>query len=108
MIATTIEQSKKLIELGIDVNSADMYYWNNRELKIGSSKAMDIEFDTPAWSLSALLNILLSPHLEQYDNDTWVCSVFNENNHFIDDSYGIEPVDVCYEMILKLHDQKLL
>ena len=26
MIATTIEQSKKLIELGIDVNTADMTY----------------------------------------------------------------------------------
>ena len=25
-ICTSIEQSKKLIELGIDVNTADMYY----------------------------------------------------------------------------------
>ena len=26
MIATTLEQSKKLLELGIDVNTADMFW----------------------------------------------------------------------------------
>ena len=84
MIATTIEQSKKLIELGIDVNSADMYYWHGcyRLLRVNDGKCEDI--DIPAWSLSALLKILPCPHLEQYDIDIWVFSVFNKNNYFID------------------------
>jgi len=73
-IATTIEQSKKLIELGIDLNTADMTwekvaksltedsYW---KLIIG----LDISIKNnlfsyrngyvfPAWSLSALLSLL--------------------------------------------------
>lgn len=31
-IATTIEQSKKLIELGLSADTADMYYYNNDEI----------------------------------------------------------------------------
>lgn len=67
-ICTSIEQSKKLIELGLDVKTADMYHtkeiYPNKDGKrrtstsIGNmpiSRLRDIEF-IPAWSLSALLN----------------------------------------------------
>ena len=79
-ICTTIEQSKKLIELGIDVNTADMYYQYFKSYSssngvttgycdipiIGSWKKYHISIpdpampnaDIPAWSLSALLAIL--------------------------------------------------
>ena len=57
-ICTSIEQSKKLIELGIDVNTADMYYDVNSygiqdkpEVAIGKVWSKDI----PAWSLTALI-----------------------------------------------------
>ena len=64
-ICTSLEQSKKLIELGIDVNTADMiYYWfgdfelNDEwyELHLGTNRVNDK--DIPAWSLSALIDIL--------------------------------------------------
>ena len=65
-ICTSIEQSKKLIALGIDVNTADMYYDVNSygiqgkpEVGIGWSK------DIPAWSLSALLE-LIPPYLGEF------------------------------------------
>lgn len=65
-ICTSIEQSKKLIELGIDVNTADMYYPN----RVGiDNYALPIEWknglsllsqEIPAWSLTALMNLLPS------------------------------------------------
>lgn len=116
-IATNENQSKKLIELGLSVDTADMHYskWDNDEeeeyhLKCGGLPKLDFKYakNIPAWSLSALLKILPSPHLEQYDKDTWMCAIFNEDNHFINDSYGIDPVDVCFEMACFLLKNKLI
>ena len=68
-IATTKEQSKKLIELGIDVNTSDMYYYkedvfdyalsvfNGKLLVKGNSKP-NAEDTIPAWSLSALIELM--------------------------------------------------
>ena len=67
-ICTTIEQSQILNELGLDVNTADMYYDVNGygiqgkpEVAVGKVWSKDI----PAWSLTALLNLM--PKL--YDED---------------------------------------
>jgi len=75
-ICTDIKQSKKLIELGIDIGTADMHYmyrhWEIDEETIGSQSDASIGFDSdfyyetsvqsyhyiPAWSLTALLGIL--------------------------------------------------
>jgi len=68
-ICTSIEQSKKLIELGIDVNTADMFYCNGHISVLQSSDFITVnsrmreiypeaENYIPAWSLSALLDIL--------------------------------------------------
>ena len=60
-ICTTIEQSQKLIELGI--NTADMYWWySGKRYYIGAIDDGDYDenIDTPAWSLSALMNLLPS------------------------------------------------
>ena len=68
-IATTIEQSKKLIELGLSADTADMYYYkenifnnalatfNGALLVKGNSKPED-EYTILAWSLSALLSLI--------------------------------------------------
>lgn len=40
-IATTIEQSKKLIELGLSADTADMYYYNNDETITTANFASD-------------------------------------------------------------------
>ena len=75
MICTSVEQSQKLIELGIDVNTADMHYYKNSfgdyieglyhssDLKEGF-ELKGIEY-IPAWSLSALLE-LIPPYLGEF------------------------------------------
>ena len=77
-ICTSIEQSKKLIELGIDINTADMFWdlldgdepdekipnccWDRFDITIN-------EF-VPAWSLSALLDLMPKIHGERPILDT--------------------------------------
>lgn len=71
-IATSIEQSKKLLELGIDSKTADMW-WNFYSITYDFGTAMEVplkepmlsnfnwfnkENNIPAWSLSALWKLL--------------------------------------------------
>ena len=70
-ICTSIEQSQKLIELGIDVSTADMYWWATS--KRYYMEAMDDgDFNERAghiraWSLSALLE-LIPPYLGEFED----------------------------------------
>ena len=77
-ISTSLEQSKKLIELGIDINTADMHYstWtilNEGEYILSPNQGETIEElqedygnqVIPAWSLSALLE-LIPPYLGEF------------------------------------------
>ena len=62
-ICTSIKQSKKLIELGISTDTADMYWWTYG--KRYYREAMDDgdfnkESDIPAWSLTALSKLIKS------------------------------------------------
>ena len=122
---TDIEQSKKLIELGIDVNTADMM-WDDWSLidegwKLSVGYYPEIEKDYgrkcyPAWSLAALAKIL--PHRidDRYelvlgklpDNKGWyVC--YDDIDHFLKHYVtNSNLIDACYEMILKIHEQKLI
>ena len=141
-IATSIKQSKKLIKLGIDVNTADMRYgyiapynFSDRMYDGGYDKVpypkdflkknpdfSENQYDgeLPAWSLAALLNVLESEinekegesyqlNIEKYG--TWwnVCyrKQYDEANA-IEIKSTEELIDVCYEMIIKLHEQKLI
>ena len=63
-ICTTIEQSKKLIKLGIDVKTADMIHNILGEPYVRHDTLVD-EYHTPAWSLSALLE-LIPPYLGEF------------------------------------------
>ena len=60
-ICTDIYQSKKIIGLGIDVNTTDMR-WQNNEFQIGFN-----DDGIPAWSLSALLKIAPSGKILLHD-----------------------------------------
>ena len=69
-ICTTIDQSKKLLELGIDVNTVDMWYQHiGYSITDGKEKPTYFPMvirdnisddDIPAWSLNALMNLLPS------------------------------------------------
>lgn len=59
----------------------------------------------PCWSLAALLDVLPAGKVLLHDigNHEYKCICNN-----IDTYYFNNPVDACYEMIIKLHEQKLL
>ena len=104
-ICTSIEQSKKLIELGIDVNTSDMYYDVNSygiqskpEVAIGKVWSKDI----PAWSLTALLKLIPKFSLEKgISNNAGYLLCYNYNTTYYD-----EPVDAAFEMICLLKKYK--
>ena len=90
-ICTSIEQSKRLIELGIDVSTADMYYFTivrdypYSQGKIKTiAKIMDGSFssnyDIPAWSLSALLGLI--PDKISINNETYYLSFTKKRVEF--------------------------
>ena len=105
---TTIEQSKRLAEI-LPIESADMYYrdWKRatkdiRIAHVGTAHKKDL----PCWSLAALLKIIPYPELREQYNGNWTCRVSNANTTFLweDDN----PIDACYEIIIKLHKEGLL
>lgn len=62
-ICTSIEQSEKLLSLGLDPSTADMYYreWKRatKDIMIAHMGKAEKE-DLPAWSLTALLELMPS------------------------------------------------
>ena len=129
-ICTSIEQSKKLLELGIDINTADMYYeevcnlpkaivgdyiLHNQCMEDKDYKKLSNPVLSPAWSLAALLGVLPKnldigrPVLAtNYKGYYWV-SYFDEymKEKFTSKIYN-NPIDACYELILKLYELKML
>lgn len=117
-ICTSSEQSKKLIELGIDVNTADMYYmyrpWEIDENTIGSQSDASIGFDLvfyygadngktyhyiPAWSLSALLDIIPNWTMDKTDKINLTCNPYDHCEAGYHDF-----VDVAFEMVYWLKE----
>lgn len=112
-ICTSIEQSKKLIELGIDINTADMYYDVNSygiqskpEVAIGKIWSKDI----PAWSLTALIELL--PNKIVVNNEKYFLHFTTNKVEYIgivtwDGQKSISAeadnlLDACYNIIVKL------
>lgn len=58
--ATTIEQSRKLLELGLDPKSADFAWVGEDGCFVKSSSDEVEDTETPAWSLEALIDALPS------------------------------------------------
>ena len=123
---TDLEQSHKLAEI-LPLESADMYYcygmnidtkiwsFDDTPTIIDADNQVDVD-DIPCWSLAALLNVLPKnldigrPVLAtNYRGYYWV-SYFDEymkEKKFTSKIYN-NPVDACYELILKLYEQNLL
>ena len=126
---TNIEQSKKLAEI-LPLESADMRYgyiapyeFSDRMydggydevpypkdflLKNPNFSANEYDGEFPCWSLAALLDIIPYPTLGKHANETWSCASWVEkvNPYFVEGCDS--PINACYEMIIKLHEQKIL
>lgn len=117
---TDIEQSKKLIELGINVNTADMYYPNrigmdNYPLPIEWKNGLPLlSQEILAWSLSALIELMperikigeeLSFCLASKKSSTGFSFGYNLNaSTFVADN----PLDAAFEMVVWLLKNALI
>ena len=119
---TDIEQSKKLAEI-LPLESADMSYPYDRHLNkmygdipyVIGYKKINKDIDIPCWSLAALLKILnetayfmdedASVNLSSYKTIEWDLGIDNSDLELATES---NPIDACYEMIIKLKEQNLL
>lgn len=129
-ICTSIEQSQKLVELGIDVNTADIIYNVFDESYIRHGTPID-KYHMPAWSLVALLEMLPNEistsenfadkyqiDIRKYDgenNTTWYQIAYGNDrgssgewHDMINTGEKKNIIDCCFQMILKLHEHKLL
>ena len=120
---TDLEQSKKLAEI-LPHNTADNTW--ERVTIAGSNLNVPEEqqyihngnmpfcfysgIGVPCWSLAALLDNIPQIKLDsisQFNRKHWrCCSYFSSDWH--SSEWYDNPVDACYEMILILHEQKLL
>lgn len=113
---TDINQSKKLAEI-LPLESADCY-WDYDEIQKfhritwfedGYNKESQLrlnENNICAWSLAALLGVLPDYTL-QTNTDGTVFVVCESKKPVISDAYD-NAIDACYEMIITLHELKLL
>ena len=107
---TDISQSKKLAEI-LPLESADMWFANGLIVVKTSKEPNDIKGVFPCWSLTALLDVLPFPQLSKdklgSGKEGWMVSVYPDNCRY-DSCWHDNPVDACYEMIIKLNELKML
>ena len=104
-ICTSLEQSKKFIELGIDVNTADMYWWySGKRYYVESMDDNDFnkESDIPAWSLSALLELIPAGNILLRDALSKNYKCINS----IDSDLYDNPLDAAFEMVVWLKENE--
>ena len=122
---TDLEQSRKLAEF-LPLESADMcyrYYSGGMITGYGdcvlaksfiTGKNVIRENDLHCWSLAALLGVLPILERKGYQKakprllynvaiNKWIV----DSHVYTTDAYD-NPIDACYEMIIKLHEQKIL
>ena len=109
---TDIEQSKKLAEI-LPIESADMFYLkipNSSEVGYNYSDlpyfaSLGIKDNLPCWSLAALLEQLEDAAGLAKDYGFWFCY---DNRKSCYTKHYDNPVDACYEMIVKLKEKGLI
>lgn len=115
---TDIEQSKKLAEI-LPIDSADMRYdeyisYIDGTPKVGYKKG--VTDGIPCWSLAALLGVLpkyidgsvLRMDIGENDFNLWFDDLSGIVNILLPDITKDNPVDACYEMIIRLNELKML
>ena len=117
---TSVEQSKKLAEI-LPLESADMCYRAYRE----EGGILDY-FATlcpyllaswvgiPCWSLTALLGVLPDELEDNHfltlskEGAEYCCCYEDINGNSFRHTFADNPVDACYEMIIRLNELKVL
>ena len=121
---TTIEESKQLIEAGLDVNTADMFWqasedpsmweYDNPQIFVGEKPKLMLKwlYAVPAWSLAALLEII--PKQLHINNNAWEIYVpviylgekcvvaYQHSNIFMHSEYSDTNIEAVYKMVIWL------
>lgn len=111
---TDLEQSRKLAEI-LPFESADYHYIEQGEksyfypYSLSSDVVKDYDEEIkyiPCWSLAALLSVLPDFHLNKYvyNDGTSVYYVTSLVTGEANTKYYDNPVDACYDIILKCYD----
>lgn len=106
---TDIRQSCKLAEF-LPLDSADMYFDGYGRLPQGYAYTLispnSFEHDYPCWSLAALLPFLSGCvfHTPNPLGKSYCCKHITSEFEVHSDNL----VDTCYQMLSKLHEQKLI
>lgn len=110
---TDILQSRRLVEI-LPIESADMCYpkdaFEYRYAKEPVCHYNGIGLALPCWSLVGLLNVLPKPKVF-YSTDKanrWYCGCWDSDGNFITFTKAGNPIDACYEMVIRLHKLNLL
>ena len=114
-IATTIEQSKKLIELGLNTDTADMFYYKenifnnalsvfNGQLLVRGNSELKDEDTIPAWSLSRLLELM--PNNTSLVKEYGVYTCWSNDNCKYTSTDSL--IDAAYVMMCYLLENKLI
>lgn len=110
---TTIEQSEKLVELGLNPDTADMYYFCDPtpagnvmhptliivEKHLHSRLPEYDKGDIPCWSLSALLGIIPNYQLQTQDKSVGILFCCRKELKIIE---GNTPLEAAYNMVVWL------
>ena len=120
-ICTSKEQSKKLIELGIDIYTADMYWKNGVSDKYiqcftpfacgDYQDGLDFDYDIPAWSLTALLDILpleIDMHTQSDGNIKYYYIEYTTKKTYFASIRYNNPLDAAFEIVCWLLEKKKL
>ena len=105
-ICTSIEQSERLIELGLDVNTADMYnvpYFGSDECRYCISQPMTGPNCSPAWSLTALFELMPNGFMQKHNGKYSIvldALIFGKSSK--------DSVDIAFEMVCCLLENKKL
>lgn len=120
---TDIEQSKTLAEI-LPIESADMYYhpYPNDEdwYDVPNIGNADLRYNQlPCWSLAALLDVINQVReifhqrvtflVGRYASGHWYVELLKvQDERSVVFEHSVELVDACVEIIITLHEQKLL
>lgn len=113
MICTSIEQSRHLLELGLDPKTADMVYlFEDKEYPCVLKEPDYLDgSDTLAWSLSALLEVMRKLHavvtLQVTELSTWL-RIKDLGFIWQKDIQTQNPMDAVYGGMLWLLEQGLI
>lgn len=120
---TTLEQSKRLLDAGLNPNTADLYYTifdGNCVPHLVLTEMTDRHWKdlcprvyTPCWSVGALMDVLpISSALgngEESGKKYWICKYIGEGNSSkTRDGLGNTQIEACINLITLLLEEGII